>query len=136
MLPEGIEPGSPEDWLRHAWSNLELAHVVRNSKILLEDLCFHAQQAAKKGLKAVLVSKLAPFPKTHNIRTLLDLLPTDITPPFEVRDAAGLTDYAVSVRYPGNFEPLTEEEYHEALRLAEAVVRWAEQIIKEDTRHR
>jgi len=81
MPPDDIVPGNPQDWLRHAWSDLELARMARNSKILLEDLCFHAQQAAEKSIKAVLISKSVPFPKTHNIRTLLDLLPQDFIPP-------------------------------------------------------
>lgn len=124
------EAGSPEDWLRHAYSDLELAHVTPNSRILLEDLCFHAQQAVEKALKAVLVSRLFPFPKTHNIRTLLDLMPENVTPPQQVQEAVTLTDYAVLSRYPGDFEPVTEEEYQEALRMAEVVVKWADGVIK------
>ena len=53
MPPEDIMPGSPSDWLRHACSDLELARVARTPKILLEGLCFHAQQAAEKALKAL-----------------------------------------------------------------------------------
>lgn len=130
MSPEDIAPGSPSDWLRHAWSDLELARVVRNSRILLEDLSFHAEQAAEKALKAVLIFKSIPFPKTHNIRTLLDLLPQDVIPTKEVKEAAGLTDYAVLSRYPGDLEPVTDEEYRKALSLAEIVVKWAEGVIK------
>ena len=130
MWHEEVLPGSPSDWLRHAWSDLELARTEPNSRILLEDLCFHAQQAAEKALKAVLISKSIPFPKTHNIRTLLDLLPQDINPPIEVKETASLTDYAVLSRYPGDLEPVTEEEYRKALRLAETVVKWAEGAIK------
>ena len=125
-----IEPGEPRDWLRHAWSNLELARVGRKSRILLEDLCFHAQQAAEKALKAVLVFRSVPFPKTHNIGTLLDLLPDDLSLPAEVKEAPSLTDYAVLTRYPGDLEPVTEEEYLESVRIAEAVVQWAEKIVK------
>ena len=130
MSPEDIAPGSPSDWLRHAWSDLELARVVRNSRILLEDLSFHAEQAAEKALKAVLIFKSIPFPKTHNIRTLLDLLPQDVIPTKEVKEAASLTDYAVLSRYPGDLEPVTDEEYRKALSLAEIVVKWAEGVIK------
>jgi len=130
MLPEETEPGQPGDWLRRAWSDLDLARVRRNSRILLEDLCFHAQQATEKALKAVLVFRSVPFPKTHNIRTLMDLLPEGLNLPEEARGAAGLTDYAVLTRYPGDLEPVTEEEYFEAVRTAEAVVQWAEKTIK------
>jgi HEPN domain-containing protein len=130
MSNEEIEPGSPKDWLRHAFSDLELAHIAPNEKILLEDLCFHAQQASEKALKAVLVANGIPYPKTHNIRTLLELLPQDVTPSQEIQGASILTDYAVISRYPGDFEPVTEDEHQEAFRLAEAVVKWAEGIIK------
>jgi len=32
----------------------------------------------------------------------------------------------VTARYPGELEPITEDEYHDAVKLAEAVVLWAE----------
>ena len=76
----------------------------------------------------LIVKGITP-PKTHNIRTLLDFLPQDIIPPPEVEDAASLTDYAVISRYPGDFEPVDEEEYKQTIRLAEAVVLWAQGII-------
>ncbi|MDO8585924.1 MAG: HEPN domain-containing protein [Armatimonadota bacterium] len=55
----------------------------------------------------------------------MNLLPSDIPCPEVILDATLLTDYAVSTRYPGEEEPLTEEDYREAVRLAEAVVAWA-----------
>ncbi len=130
MPHEGHFPGSPADWLRYAHSDLELARVKRPPKVLFEGLCFHAQQAVEKALKAVLIAKGVPPTKTHNIRTLLDLLPPDVVPPEEVEDAAGLTDYAVISRYPGDFESIDEKEYKETVQLAETVVFWAERIIQ------
>ena len=38
-------PGSPEDWLRHARSDLALAQQWQVPDVLLATLCFHAQQA-------------------------------------------------------------------------------------------
>jgi HEPN domain-containing protein len=130
MPHEGHLSGSPADWLRYAYSDLELARVGRASNVLFEGLCFHAQQAAEKALKAVLIDQGVPPPKTHNIRTLLDLLPQELVAPQEIEDAASLTDYAVTSRYPGDFESVDEEEYKEAVRLAETVVLWAERIIQ------
>ena len=130
MPLEGHVLGSPVDWLRHADSDLEIARITQSSRILLEGLCFHAQQAAEKALKAVLVAHAISFPRTHNIATLLDLFPQDIVPPLDVEAAASLTDYAVLTRYPGNFEPITDEEYNEAVRLAEGVVDWAKTLIQ------
>ncbi len=130
MPPEGIAPGSPEDWLRHARSDLELARISTPPAVLPEQLCFHAQQAAEKALKAVLVAQGIHLPRTHSIRRLLDILPAEIFVPGSVQDAAGLTDYAVLTRYPGILEPIGEEDHAEAVRLAEATVSWAETVLR------
>ena len=122
--------GSPADWLRYARSDLELAGIIKPEEVLFEGLCLHAQQATEKALKAVLIAKGIPPPKTHNIRVLLDLLSQVIVVPREIEDSAGLTDYAVISRYPGDFEPVDGEEYKEALRLAKTVVIWAEKIVQ------
>jgi len=131
MLPDNDQSGSPEDWLRHARSDLRLARLSPPPGVLLEGLCFHAQQAAEKALKAVLVAQDTPFPRSHSIGRLVELLPRDITVPREVEDAASLTDYAVTTRYPGVSEPVDEEEYQAAVHLAEAVVAWAERMVRE-----
>jgi len=129
MLPDTSMPGSAADWLRHAYSDLALATLTPSPRILLEQLCFHAQQAAEKSLKAILVAYGTPVPRTHNLRSLLDLLPVDLSIPSDVLDAAGLSDYAVASRYPGTTEPVDAQELREAAEMAEAVVYWAEHVI-------
>ena len=132
MDSESLVPGSAEDWLRYASSDLELARIEKPDGVLLENLCFHAQQAAEKTLKAVLVFLEIHYPTTHNIRTLIDFLPDGIDIPQVVEDAAALTDYAVESRYPGNIEPVEEEEYRNSIHIAEAVLRRAESLIYEN----
>ena len=56
MRREGEVSVSPTDWLRYAVSDLEIARTTPSSRILLESLCFHAQQAAEKALRACLKS--------------------------------------------------------------------------------
>jgi HEPN domain-containing protein len=131
MLPDHDQLGSAEDWLRHAHSDLQLARLSPPPGVLLEGLCFHVQQAVEKALKAVLVAQNTPFPRTHSIGRLVGLLPPGVSVPREVQHSASLTDYAVTTRYPGVSEPVDKEEYEEALRLAEAVVAWAERIVQE-----
>jgi len=128
MPHPGPEPGSPADWLRHASSDLAIAQVPMTSGVLLETRCFHLQQAAEKSLKAVLVSLGIPAPRTHNLKTLMEMLPRTCPLPTDVALAASLTDYAVISRYPGDYEEITEEEYREAVRLAEAVVSWGRTV--------
>jgi len=43
-----------ETWLRRAESNLHIARMGKGEGVFLEDLCFEAQQAAEKALKACL----------------------------------------------------------------------------------
>jgi hypothetical protein len=46
-----------------------------------------------------------------------------------VHDAAILTQYAVRTRYPGAIEPISLEEYHTAMALAQQVLGWAETVV-------
>ena len=120
------------EWLKRARSNLERARAEKISdEILYEDLCFDAQQAVEKSLKALLVRLDKPFPKTHSIGMLLKLVEeTGVEIPDDINRSKILTDYAVDTRYPGMYEPVSEEEYKEALKLALVVFEWAGKIIK------
>ena len=46
-----------------------------------------------------------------------------------VKKAAGLTHFAVILRYPHMFSPVRQEEYEQAAAIAEQVVRWVESFI-------
>jgi HEPN domain-containing protein len=129
MKPE--DPTDPQAWLLRAKSNLSLAEKGGRLKgVLLEDLCFNAQQAAEKGLKAVCLAKDLEFPRTHSVVRLVDILEAgEVSVPNTVREADVLTHYAVQSRYPGWAEEVTQEEYREALELAARVVFWAESVI-------
>lgn len=131
-MPHDIsELGTPEDWLKRARSNLAIAKQAKAEEIYLEDLCFETQQAAEKAIKAVLISKGIQFRFVHDLSELLTLLEQrGITVPDDICAAADLTDYSVEARYPGPFEPVLEDEFAEALKIAEAVVTWAELQIR------
>ena len=127
MPRERSQVGTPQDWLRRARSNLARARQPKPAETLWEDLCFDAQQAAEKSLKAVLLAHGIPFRFVHDISELLTLIEKHgIVLPEEIRVSAELTDYTVENRYPGPFEPVTKEEFEKALQIAEAVVAWAE----------
>ena len=131
MPPDLTDAVSPEAWLRRARSNLAQARAGKIDKdVLYEDLCFDAQQAAEKAIKAILVSRGIGFPKMHSIEGLLTLVESSkLDVPSDVRGAEILTSYAVLTRYPGLSEEISEEEYSRALELTERVVRWAEAAV-------
>jgi HEPN domain-containing protein len=122
------------DWIKRARSNLERARIGKCSEeILYEDICFDAQQSAEKSLKALLVKLDKSFPKTHSIGALLKLIEeVGIDVPDDVKQSKILTDYAVDARYPGVYDPVSEYEYNEALKLAENVFKWAIKMIMLD----
>jgi len=121
---------SPDEWVRYARVDLDLAIKAKLPGIMLEPLCFHAQQAVEKALKAVLIFSGIPVPKIHSIERLTDLLPIDLRNSSDLIIPAILTEYATGARYPWPGEPVSEEEYNEAIRLAESVVNWAEGVIR------
>jgi HEPN domain-containing protein len=126
-----LPPDDPQEWLNRAQSNLAQARVGASiPAVYLEDLCFSAQQAAEKAIKAVLLHLGIRFPYTHDLAQLLTLVKqSGLEMPEVVIGAAALSDYAVESRYPGLAEPVTQEEYEEAITLAGEVVRWAQGII-------
>lgn len=131
MPPDRLPPDDPREWLNRARSNLARAKV-RQPDVYLEDLCFDAQQAAEKALKALLIARHVRFPLVHNLGELVGLIEQNsVIVPEHVLDATILTDYAVEARYPGPVEPVREDEYAQAVALAEAVVQWVTQQIAE-----
>jgi HEPN domain-containing protein len=129
MPRKGLAPTDPNEWLRRARSNLARARN-RIPEACLEDLCFDSQQAAEKAIKAVLIHRGIPFPYTHDLARLFTNLrqPRFKIPKFLDR-AKRLTRFAVETRYPGLSGPVTERQYRGAVRIAEAVLRWAEKQI-------
>jgi HEPN domain-containing protein len=62
---------------------------------------FHAQQVVEKYLKAVLTGLQIPFPKTHILRKLVQILPPDHALNLSEEEQDKLSDYATVARYPG-----------------------------------
>lgn len=125
-------PERAKDWLLRSRSNLARARAGKvSSDILFEDLCFDAQQAAEKALKALCVFNGIKFSKVHDIAYLMELLETGkVKIPARLRKAKILTDYAVETRYPGDYTPVDEEMYEDALKIADRVVVWVEKKLR------
>ena len=119
----------PREWMNRAHSNLARAKLWTEG-VYLEDLCFDAQQAAEKAVKGLLLARGVPHPFIHDLAALLSLAEkAGVDVPTEVFDAAILTRYAAVTRYPGHTRPVTDTDHHEAVKLANRVVRWVERTI-------
>jgi HEPN domain-containing protein len=110
-------------WRHKAETDLQAAEsLLSRIPPLPYPSCFHSQQAAEKYLKGFLVWKQIDFPKTHDLKELLDLAePVNSNLARSLQDAIVLTRYSVEVRYPGDIAEPTVAEAQEALRLAQSV---------------
>jgi HEPN domain-containing protein len=84
-------------------------------------VCWLAQQAAEKALKAVLVFFQIDFPRRHDLDAMRNLIPIGWQLKEEHPDLADLTEWAVEARYPGDWPDATQEEARSALQQRRAV---------------
>ena len=109
-------------WLRFALDDLTTAKVLLASiPLTARHVCWHAQQAAEKALKAALVFENVAFPRHRDLTALRASLPdawmVDTTAP----ELAALTVWAVEARYPGGWPDATREDAFSAPERARRV---------------
>lgn len=116
--------------LRKAASDLAAARLLTDSaEVADEAIGFHAQQAAEKALKAVLVADGIEIPRTHDLDYLLEQIErAGREPPSGLGGAAWLSPWAVQFRYDEPLEPLDRSA---ALELAAAALEWARTVVQE-----
>ena len=112
-----------QQWVTKAEHDLQnAAHTLRlGDSGPLDTVCFHAQQCVEKYLKALLSLHEIDFYRTHDISTLLALLPLHLRPELTPEEQARLGDYAVVMRYPGDYEPVSLAEAERAVKIARQV---------------
>lgn len=123
------ETNSVAAWVERAEEDIAVAgYALRRKKPLLYPACFHAQQCAEKYLKAILIAKQLPFPKTHDLLMLSTLCnEAGILLPIRDQELNLLNDYSVQVRYPG--ENLTVEDAQDAVRIAKSVRKFVRKFL-------
>ncbi len=118
------------EWLRDAEGDLALATVSKTRAIRYSHLCFHAQQAAEKAIKAVHIAMGQSAPRTHDLAFLLDALPESVVLPPSLLLLPVLTKYAVQYRYPGQAIPVARRDWLKAVELAKDACLWAKATVK------
>jgi HEPN domain-containing protein len=101
------------EWVAKAESDYDGAcEALRSRKKSRRDrICFFSQQCVEKYLKARLTEAGVPFPRTHELSILLRLcLPIEPLWAAFDRALAGMTQFAVVLRYPGTWATLREAQ--------------------------
>lgn len=108
------------EWIEKAENDLlNIENNLAAERVPWDTVCFHAQQAAEKLLKAFLVHHGHLPPKTHDLLFLLrSCMKLDPTLSLLDEDCRGLNAYDAGVRYPRR--AIREGE---ARRMAEAARR-------------
>lgn len=122
-----------KNWLFRADEDIAVINnlVKSGTELYTSTICFHAQQAAEKFLKAFLVYHDVDFPKTHDIDFLLLECQKIDKETFEI-DINSLTDFGVSVRYPDDIYIPDVKETLEYQDIAVEIKEIVEKLIKID----
>ena len=116
-------PDQHKLWLEKAEEDrLCIANELKAERQPWSVICFHAQQAAEKYLKAFLVFHEVRPDRTHDLRALVarcasfDLKLLELDP-----DCRQLNNYAVDIRYPDVAAAVEEQVGRDAVKLAERI---------------
>ncbi len=109
-------------WLEYAKSDLDAAYaLLEKGDFFPRQICFMAQQAGEKALKAILIYLDIQFPHTHDLDRIRELIPKGWEVKEKFPELYDLSVWAVEARYPGNTPDVVEYEARETLQLAEAL---------------
>ena len=125
-------------WLAAADDDLRAARLLAESdEIGPEIACFHAQQAAEKALKAMLIAAWEDVPRSHDLDRLHGLVvgaigADDVGLPG--KDLAWLAELGLGGRYPDGSrdDAATPADLERAVNLAAAVVRAAHRALGDE----
>jgi HEPN domain-containing protein len=100
------------EWIAKAEEDYRLVEYLCSGQAAFWNATgYHAQQAAEKYLKALLVHQQVVFPKTHDIDLLIEIASSkDPELCEQLPDVSELAPYGVQTRYPGNHEPISADD--------------------------
>lgn len=115
-------------WLAKADNDvLNIENNLAAERIPWDTVCFHAQQAVEKTLKALLLFHGRPVSRTHDLVVLLmECVAVEPSLADLEADCQRVAAFAVGVRYPGD---LPEPEEQDAGDLVEAMKRVRERVL-------
>ncbi len=108
-------------WVEKAEHDLKNAEhtLTLQEDCPLDTVCFHAQQCAEKYVKALLLSHSFDFPKTDDLRVLVQLVLSGMSLDLDMADLVKLNRYSIESRYPGDWDPITRCDAEEAVAIAQ-----------------
>ncbi|MFI5134638.1 MAG: HEPN domain-containing protein [Chitinophagales bacterium] len=105
------------EWVKKAeedWKTCKILVAAEDAPF--DPILFHCQQTAEKYLKACLVKHLGPLEKIHDLIKLLhEVEKFEAASSMLATDCKFLNDFAIMLRYPGDYEVHTREDVEQAI---------------------
>ena len=118
------------EWVENAEEDyIGMRQLQQGQHPLYNAIYFHAQQCVEKYLKAWLQEANIPFPRTHDLKELLELIVPSV-PIWQVwePDFSSLSKHAVAICYPGASATADNAEY--AVHICDTVRRAVREQLK------
>jgi HEPN domain-containing protein len=118
--PEQVTRDFVQDWLGRASEDLAVAfELMERERTSYDAVGFHAQQAAEEFLKTLLIRYQIPFPKTGNIRRVIELVEVAVPNIRQHLNNAGFSSlYGGETRDPESQLPLNRDAGARAVEMA------------------
>lgn len=120
------------DWLEKAASDLRSSQkLTKDGDDTLDTAVYHTQQCAEKALKAYLVFKNQPVPRTHDLQKILELCAQlDYSFKILLNDVLDLLPFATYSRYPDDRFLIERQEAIEAIDKAKTIFDFVKNKVK------
>lgn len=116
------DPDGARRWLRFAHEDLTTAARLGGSMDAVpRHVCWLAQQAAEKALKAALIAAGIQPPRVHDLDKLWERLPREWNLKATLPELAELSEWAIESRYPGDWPEPSWEDAQRAIADARTV---------------
>lgn len=114
------------EWLRFSSEDLDAARTIGAAPWIRT---YHAQQAAEKAIKAVLIFVSIDPPKVHDLTLLHELFDDPSWLDVSVDELNRLTRWGIPQRYPSEAPDPTTADAERAIEIATRVVDAAHQLV-------
>ena len=125
-----------KNWMVKGQHDLLAACKLSSDSEIYSDIAiYHCHQSAEKVIKGFLILHNQSFPRTHDLRLLLQLA-ININSDFQHYQEASeiLTPYATEFRYPSDVMEPTAEELKEAIEQAREIFNFITSLLPEEIR--
>lgn len=128
--PSPDEVAEARRWLGEAEEELVVVEVLLSDKRSpARAACFHAHLAAEKAMKALVIFRAVPLPKSHDLARLLQLLPPADASRLVRSDLVRLSPWTIEGRYRADLTEPSDDEVRSLAAASKQVVETARSLV-------